>query len=82
MRGAELRAALDELDMRPVDLAARCGAHRTTVYKWLDDGPNGLAVPQYAATIVSLLRENRRLRVLAVRTPQITAVPEDSPGSI
>lgn len=58
MTGAELRAALDELHIEPVDLARKCGVLRKTVYRWYRDGKeDSLPVPQYVETIIDLMRE-------------------------
>jgi hypothetical protein len=63
MTGARFRAALDEIEMTPDEFAERCGAHRTTVYRWIAGhaGKIPIPVPLYASWIVTLLLERRRV---------------------
>jgi hypothetical protein len=63
MSGQRFKAALDELEMTIEEFADRCGAHRTTVYRWIAGhaGKTPIPVPLYASWIVSLLLERRML---------------------
>jgi hypothetical protein len=63
MSGQRFKAALDELEMTPDEFGERCGAHRTTVYRWIAGraGKRPIPVPLYASWIVTLLLERRQI---------------------
>lgn len=62
MTGPELAAALDELGLTRAGFARLCGVDAGTVYCWLrePDAPKWFPVPQYAETIINLMREREK----------------------
>jgi hypothetical protein len=65
LTGPELRAELERLGISRAEFARICGVQWKAVNFWgMDaDDPKALPVPQYAVTIVRLLRENLRLKL-------------------
>lgn len=60
MTGPALLDALVEHDLTKAEFSRLCGVEWKTVHRWCIEK---LAVPQYAETIIDLLREIRALRL-------------------
>lgn len=59
MTGPELDVAIRELRLTRTAFAAECGVDARAVYRWLR---GDLPVPQYAATIIRLMRDHLQPR--------------------